>query len=150
MKNETRIAVPLKDAPDFEVADHDPDVRGWEVKDANGARIGEVDQLLVDTDARKVRYLDVGVDSDLLETKEERHILIPIGSARLDRGEEHVRVDRLRAVDLAQLPEYRHEPLTHDYEIVLRQRFDPDYKAAKSRTGDFYAHEIYDSDRFYL
>lgn len=150
MKEDTRTPVPLKDLPDFEVADHEPDVRGWEVKDASGRRIGEVDQLLVDVDARKVRYLDVGVDGELVQTKTARHILIPIGSARLDRDQEHVRVDQLRAADLAQLPEYTHEALTDDYEIALRQRFDPDYPIGRPRAGDFYAHEIYDSDRFYL
>src|SRR5688572_4109834 len=54
--------VPMDDLDDFRVAGDTPDPRGWEVVASDGRRIGEVDELLVDTSAMKVRYLDVGVD----------------------------------------------------------------------------------------
>ena len=98
--------VPLRELSDFEVADGNPDVRGWEVTGAGGRKIGKVDQLLVDRDAMKVRYLDVDLEGD------RRHVLVPIGYAVLDRDRHGVRVDGLRAEDLPGLPAYAHGRLT--------------------------------------
>lgn len=46
----------------FEVAEGDPDVRGWEVVSRDGRRIGEVEQLLVDPENASARYLEVRLD----------------------------------------------------------------------------------------
>jgi hypothetical protein len=46
----------------FEVAEGDPDVRGWEVVARDGRRIGEVEELLVDGEDRSIRYLEVRLD----------------------------------------------------------------------------------------
>jgi hypothetical protein len=59
-------AVPLRRMHNFRITEGDPDVRGWEVRGADGRRIGEVDDLLVDSQALRVRYLDVILDSRLL------------------------------------------------------------------------------------
>lgn len=42
---------------DFEIAEDQPDIRGWDVKDENGKKIGEVDELIFDEQSRKVRYI---------------------------------------------------------------------------------------------
>ncbi|HEU0013127.1 MAG TPA: PRC-barrel domain-containing protein, partial [Longimicrobium sp.] len=76
--------VPLGQLDDFRVAEGDPDVRGWEVRASDGRKIGEVDELLVDTGAMKVRYLDVDVDDAVLGDRQDHHVLIPIGYARLE------------------------------------------------------------------
>lgn len=151
--------VPLDELDDFEVADGDPDVRGWDVVSADGRKIGEVEQLLVDTAAMKVRYLDVDVDDDLIETgNDERHVLIPIGYARLDEDDDRVVVDRLQSSQVATLPAYNHSPVTRDYETSLRQTFDTGFTGAAAATAattpdrendEFYAHDLYDDDRFY-
>lgn len=49
----------LSEMNDWEVSDGYPDVRGWEVVDARGQRIGRVDDLLVDTSAERVRAIAV-------------------------------------------------------------------------------------------
>jgi hypothetical protein len=41
----------------WEVAEGEQDVRGWSVVTADQRRIGEVDDLLADPVAQKVRYL---------------------------------------------------------------------------------------------
>ena len=140
--------VPLDQLDDFRVAEGDPDVRGWEVIGADGRKIGEVDNLLVDTDAMKVRYLDVDLDDDLLESGEDRHILIPIGYARLDEEEDRVSVDSLRSADVAALPVYDHAPLTEEYETDVRSRFESNYTSGGG-TDDFYSGDAYDQSRFY-
>jgi uncharacterized protein (TIGR02271 family) len=142
--------VPLDELSDFKVADDDPDVRGWDVLSADGRRIGEVENLLVDRTAMKVRYLDVEVDDDLVQQDRERHVLIPIGYARLDRDDSRIMVDSLNSSDIGALPAYANEPITRDYENSLRTSWDRGH--SQTTTGadrDFYAHESYDDNRFY-
>jgi uncharacterized protein (TIGR02271 family) len=139
--------VPLDELKDYKVADHDPDVRGWDVLDRNGVKIGEVDRLLVDTAAMKVRYLDVEVDDDLIE--EERHVLVPIGYARLDEDEDHVFVDQISAAEVVALPAYTHQPVTRDYENQLRGHFDRTATSTTTTGEDYYAGETYDDDRVF-
>lgn len=52
------------------------DIRDFVVRDSSGAKIGRVDQLLVDTDAHKVRFLQVGHGGFLGIGRE--HSLIPV------------------------------------------------------------------------
>src|SRR3712207_8809180 len=92
--------VPLKQLDDFKVAEGEPDVRGWEVMSSDGRKIGEVDELLIDTNAMKVRYLDVEVDRGMIAEGGDRHVLVPIGYARLERDRDCVVVDNLSATDL--------------------------------------------------
>jgi uncharacterized protein (TIGR02271 family) len=149
MDNARDRIIPLDELDDFKVADGDPDVRGWDVLSSDGRKIGAVDNLLVDTAAMKVRYLDVDIDNDLLEGKTDRHILIPIGHARLDEDDDRVLVDGLDSTQLRQIPEYRHGALTQEYETNLRTHFDNRSGTTSTNESDFYASESYDDDRFY-
>lgn len=153
MRNENELdrVVPITQLSDFQIADKDPDVRGWDVVSADGARIGEVDDLLVDTAALKVRYLDVEVDDDLLrgDRDRERHVLVPIGYARLDRDDNRVVVDSLQSADVTNLPEYRQQPITRDYEASVRSTWGREYRAADADEAEFYNDPLYDDRRFY-
>lgn len=142
---ETDRVVPLGQLDDFEVADGDPDVRGWEVLASDGRKIGEVDELLVDERAMKVRYLDVDVDDALAGRGGGRHVLIPVGYARLDRDRDRVLVDALSSADVGGVPAYDQGPLTREYETSLRRSFRPDDAAE----DDFYAGDAFDEARFY-
>ncbi|HEX6371703.1 MAG TPA: PRC-barrel domain-containing protein [Longimicrobium sp.] len=115
--------VPLGQLDDFRVAEGEPDVRGWEVLASDGRKIGEVDELLVDTSAMKVRYLDVDVDGGMVAGGTDRHVLIPIGYARLDEGRDRVLVDALASADLGGVPSYDQGPLTRDFETSVRESF---------------------------
>lgn len=141
--------IPLDEMDRFEVAEGDPDVRGWQVFSSDGVKIGEVDELLVDTEALKVRYLDVELDDSLNgDEMADRHILIPIGYARLDERDDHILVDALHSGTLGEMPSYAQEPLTRDLEAAVIERFAPG--AVKSRQeDDLYAGHVYDADRFY-
>ncbi|HYO13250.1 MAG TPA: PRC-barrel domain-containing protein [Thermoanaerobaculia bacterium] len=57
--------VPLTRLPGHRLAGDEPDVRGWTVFGSDGERIGEVDDLLVDTASGRVRYLDVDLERGL-------------------------------------------------------------------------------------
>jgi uncharacterized protein (TIGR02271 family) len=141
--------VPLNELSDFKVASDDPDVRGWDVISADGKRVGEVENLLVDTGAMKVRYLDVDVDGDLLKTDRDRHVLVPIGYARLDRDDNRIVVDNLQSGDIAQLPAYGSEPLTRDYENNVMRSWKRDSAASVGVNDDFYANDSFRDDQFY-
>lgn len=158
--------VRLKDLKDFQVAKGDPDVRGWNVYANDGRRIGEVDELLVDVEAMKVRYLDVDLDRDVLSVSgaapgttpapgaaaapgaKSNHILIPIGSAQLDEKEDRVIVDLLHTL-VGGLPAYDHGPVTREYETSVRQHFDRDYRHDPARDREFYDNDLYKDDRFW-
>lgn len=148
MADELDRVVPLDELDDFKVADGDPDVRGWDVLSADGRKIGEVENLLIDTAAMKVRYLEVDVDRDVLDTSEERHILVPIGYARLDEDDDQVRVDSLNSTDVVGLPEYRRESFTPEYETSVRQKFDAGFTPTGTET-DLYGGAGYDENKFF-
>lgn len=147
--------VPLDQLDDFKVAEGDPDVRGWEVMASDGRKIGEVDQLLIDRTAMKVRYLDVDLDDDVVANDKNRHVLIPIGYARLNESDDRIMVDSLASTDIAAIPAYTRGPVTRDYETSLRQSFDRDYTTAgvaavdTDTDRDFYDHDHYDDNRFF-
>lgn len=148
MRNEMDRVVPLDELSDYKVAEGDPDVRGWEVVASDGRKVGEVDQLLVDTGARKVRYLDVDVEDGLIEGARDRHLLVPIGYARLDRDDDRILVDDLRVEQFAAIPAYEHQPLTRDYETSLLTAWERD-RTETGAADDFYAGRSFDDDRFY-
>jgi len=143
-----RVA-PLDALDDYRIAEGDPDVRGWKVFGTGGRRIGTVDELLADTVAMKIRYLEVDVDEDLLDRGEDRHVLIPIGHARLNPEDDEIFVDALDPTAIAMIPPYGKGAVTRDYEARLRTHFDRDYTAGTPASADFYAHDLYDEDRFF-
>jgi uncharacterized protein (TIGR02271 family) len=159
MASEMDRVVPLGQLDDFKVAEGDPDVRGWEVVASDGRTIGEVDELLIDTNAMKVRYLDVEVENGLM-AEPDRHVLVPIGYARLDRSADRVMVDHIASTDLRTMPAYDQSPVTRDYETSVRNSFpggpaateiesDTGMAAAGSHDTDFYGHDSFDDNRFY-
>jgi hypothetical protein len=133
---------------DYKVADDDPDVRGWDVVDSTGDKIGEVDELIVDTEAMKVRYLEVEVDDDF-SNEDDYHILLPIGSATLDHSNKNVMVTTLNSGSLANYPAYRGEAISRDYEHKLLSALSPGYNAGNRTNDRFYEGEHFDTGRFY-
>lgn len=127
---ERRLAA-LDELPQYKVAEGDPDPRGWEVVAGDGEVVGRVAELIVDTAALKVRYLDCDVDEAALGLEEEdRHVLIPIGYARLNEEAKQVITDVVTSDDIARLPRYEGLPLSRDHEDRLYGVF-----TGKERTG---------------
>jgi sporulation protein YlmC with PRC-barrel domain len=61
---------------DFVLASSEDDVRGKDVYDAEGQRIGSVDDLYIDGQEREVRFLEVGAGGFLGIA--EKHLLVPV------------------------------------------------------------------------
>ena len=140
--------VPLDKADDYKVAEGNPDPRGWDVI-ANGTKVGEVDKLIADLNALKVRYLDVELDKDFAGTK-DRHVLIPIGAARLDDDNDNVLLQGMTRDALIGLPAFAaNTPITRDYENSLRERMTGAPIPAPRSGHDYYEHEHFDENRFF-
>jgi uncharacterized protein (TIGR02271 family) len=132
--------VPLNSLDGWKVADGEPDIRGWEVVSSDGHRIGKVDDLLVDTTANKVRYVDVDLTDD------QRHVTVPVGYARLDRDDNRVMMDSLGTEQLRGLPAYEHGRVTRDYEDQVARAVRTDYTAAPADT-DYYDRDDFREDQ---
>ncbi|HSK81301.1 MAG TPA: PRC and DUF2382 domain-containing protein [Thermoanaerobaculia bacterium] len=121
---------PLSSLNDFEVSDNDSDVRGWDVVASDGRKIGDVEELLVDTAARRVRYLVVDVDSSLRSgAGQSGHVLIPVEGVRLDDRSNKVLVSSVGSTNLSSLSAYDSSLLqrgsaSRGTETSARQRFD--------------------------
>ncbi len=114
--------VPLDELGREALADGERDVRGWEVMAADGTRVGEVDTVLVDAQAGRIRYLDVDVAAYLSPGREERHVLVPMAGVRLAPEEKTVVVERMRGEDITNLSPYKHDPITLEYGLELKDR----------------------------
>ena len=50
---------PLSKLDDYQLVNKEQDIRGWQVQDPAGRRIGTVEELMVDTDAERVATIVV-------------------------------------------------------------------------------------------
>jgi len=150
---------------DYEIADGEPDIRGWDVKDANGQRIGEVDELIFDVQSRKVRYMVVDLDNNDLDL-DDRDVLVPIGLAQLKDDGDDVILNNITADQLRALPEYDDDnEITPEHESTIRRVFGGVGGAAltgaaatgtalssdtdTTRDTDFYNHEHFNDNNLY-
>jgi photosynthetic reaction center H subunit len=113
----------LDELNDFEIADGEPDIRGWTVKTADGEEIGKVDNLIADPVAREVRYLEVKVKHELLATNADEHVIIPIGLARLNDDDDVVMLKRLPPTGLRGIPRFGRTRLTADHDRSLTDHY---------------------------
>jgi len=145
--------VHTRDLDKFEFPKGQPDPRGWDVRSADGTKLGKVEDLLFDTAERRIRYIEVALDKDIAKNAARDYALVPIGQARLDDTEDDVIVD-LPSTDLAGAPRYDRANLSRDYETSLRtwaqtRKSDVRSGATTDRDAGFYASPEYDDQRFF-
>lgn len=142
----------------FEIADHQPDVRGWRIADTMNDEIGEVKELLFDSNAGKVRYLisSIDVDADRDGDQETRVVLIPIGIVSFDEKKDEVILPSVYTARLVTLPEYENGKIVSPVEeLAVRYAFlgkdslpHADSVVYESHPDDFYAHDHFNDDHF--
>jgi len=81
---DARRLIPMRDLRDYKIVDGEPDIRGWRVFTATGRELGDIEDLLVDTDLGEVVMVDVDLKRD------DRHTLAPIKAAWIDRENRRV------------------------------------------------------------
>jgi len=114
--------VPLAELGRDALAQGERDVSGWEVLAADGTRVGRVEAVLVDTAGGRIRYLDVAIARHLAPGRQDRHVLVPREAVRLAPDENTIVVERLRGEDVTNLPPYKRDPITREYELELKDR----------------------------
>jgi len=122
---------------DYEVADHHPDVRGWDVVASDGQKIGDVKDLIADTTALKVRYLDIELDSDFRRSDDENRVLVPIEQARLIEDDDVVRLDAMASNQARDIPTHR-GTFDRDYEGRVARVFPADTTRGPNDPGGRY------------
>lgn len=161
---------------DYEIADGEPHIIGWDVKNEQGQKIGEVDELLFDPQSRKVRYLIIDLDGNKLGLDDDKKVLVPIGVAKLygsdvdedentvvdmDENTDHeiynadndgdVVIVPVTAEQLNKLPAYERDHVTPETESTIRRVFEGgDISGAPFyNRNDFYDHDHFDENKFY-
>lgn len=97
---------PLGDLPEYQVKQGNPDIRGWEAYGADSLRLGEVRELIIDTDQMKALYMLVAFDRTLPNVQGDRCVMVPIGRARLDSALNRVYLDDATFGTAHTLPEF--------------------------------------------
>lgn len=121
-----------------------PDLRGVRVEDASGIPVGALFGALAEAETGLLRYVDLE-----LETL-DRHILVPIGHARVTREEGEAPCIRLRAALLEQLEQV--PPFAADVDHI-DDPFERALLEAYGRTfhGErYYAHPAYDHSGIFV
>src|SRR5687767_10025326 len=148
--------VHTRDLDKFEIPKDQPDPRGWDVRSADGTKIGKVEDLLFDTGERRIRYIEVALDKDVAKDAARDYALVPIGQARLNDNDDDVIVD-LSSTDSAAAPRYDRTRLSRVYETSLRswaRERKQDVRnavrgdATTDRDAGFYSSPEYDDQRF--
>lgn len=132
----------------FEMAEGNPDIRGWKVVSTNDITIGKIKELLFDVASQKVRYIIVDLDGKPLNLV-SRDVIIPIGLAELDRTENIVYLPDVTVGHLAMLPEYKKGKLTFKTERDIRDVFVPASSKAADKLADFEATNNPEREAFY-
>jgi hypothetical protein len=129
----------LDDLSDYKVASGYSDVRDWEVKDTNGRTVGKVEGLLASKSRKRVVYIDVDVNEDVIEeghkvygtsaskgvheylNKEgDTHLIIPIGMVRVDEENKEVHTDKIDHATFAKASRFdKDSSFDREYEVQL-------------------------------
>ena len=153
------------DHSDFGIVKGEPDIRGWDVRNGTGLKIGEVEELIVDAQQKKVRYMVVDLDDNELKIP-ERKVLIPIGLAELHKEHDDVLLPNVTVDHLGALPAYDKDKLDEETEqricTILGRNAETaaqsilsatsEQQAAKTKEqdgNDFYKHEHFHDDNLY-
>ena len=143
---------------DFEIVDGEPDIRGWDVRDKTGKKVGEVEDLIIDAQKKKARYIVLDMDDNDFDL-DDRKVLIPIGMAELHEKDDDVIIP-VGVQQLQALPEYDSDKLDDTVERQIfsvlandNQNLGRDkYTQSNSETtiGDeFYSHDYFNDDNLY-
>ncbi|MGO3183172.1 MAG: PRC-barrel domain-containing protein [Aequorivita sp.] len=169
MKNQEKHLYTLDELSDYKVASEDPDVRSWEVRDADNRVIGKVDNLLVNKTARRVVYLDVEVDNTIIDANHdpygrphiieirefvnkdgENHVIVPIGMVNLDDKNKTVLANAIDHRTFAETKRYhKGDPINREYETAVLDSYNRENPPAEVYDGDqFYERDEFDRKRY--
>jgi stress response protein YsnF len=138
---------------DYKVADNNPNIKNWDVKDGTGRTFGKVDELIFNPASRKVRYLVLDLKGNEFSLK-SRHVMVPIGKATLHEKDDDVILSGVRAEQLDGLPTYeKGKDISPSTERHIRNHFSGTTAAGATtdehHDDSFYEHDDFDENKFY-
>ncbi len=140
----------------YEVAKGQPDIRGWEVRDANGQLIGKVEELIFDSRANKVRYMVINVNDSKELQLEKRTVMVPVGLAVLEHKYDDVILHNITPFQLRALPKYHKDDLGTKAEHAISTVFGRadnkspiTYKDDEDVDENFYNNEMFNENNMY-
>jgi hypothetical protein len=105
---------PLAELPEYQVAEGEPEVRGWPLVDRDDIHAGEIEDLLLEPSTGRVRYALARLEDGTATTP------IPVGLLQIEEGERVVRMPTLTRDDVEAIPIYRPDHFTRtDEERIL-------------------------------
>jgi sporulation protein YlmC with PRC-barrel domain len=110
----------------YQVAPGESDIRGWVVKNVDGRVVGEVDDLVIDSEAEKVKYIVVDLSNNELQLK-ERKVLLPLDLAQLEVSFRNVIYPAPMSNELAAIPSHEKGRFYHQTEGLISSAFAPYY-----------------------
>lgn len=122
---DARRLVAMKDLDHYKVVDGEPDIRGWSVFTATGRELGDIEDLLIDTDLGEVVMVDIDLKRD------DRHTLAPIKAAWIDREHKRVVLNTSMFDVEDDIPALRRraEPIETDSLRLFNERYERAYGA---------------------
>jgi hypothetical protein len=137
----------------YEIVVDEPDIRKWKVRNPEGAHLGVVDDLIIDKQLRKVRYMVLNLDGKPLNLV-SRKILVPIGVAQFADVDDVVILPTITIEHLATLPTYTGK-IKWDEERKIRRIFtvpNPNTRVDYDERYDddtFYDHDHFNDSNYY-
>jgi uncharacterized protein (TIGR02271 family) len=146
----------------YEIVDGEPNIKGWDVRDASGQKIGKVDELIFDKQSQRVRYLVVDLKGKLFDMK-DHDVLVPIRLAELDEKNDDVILPNITSEELRLLPVYEEGRIDSDMESRIRNVLSgigssemrgitasaPSTSATDAYDEEFYNHEHFNEENIY-
>ena len=137
----------------YEVAKGQPDIRGWEVRDAHGHLMGKVHELIFDSRANKVRYMVINVNDSKELQLEKRTVMVPIGLAVLEHKYDDVILPNVTPFQLRALPRYDKEDLgtraEHAISTVFGRTDTKTFTNEEDVDESFYNNDMFNEDNMY-
>ena len=168
--NKNKNLVYLDELSGYKVASDYPDIKGWDVWDADNRVIGKVDRLLVNKVAERVVYIDVEVDHTIIEEGHDpyagdgsgvreflnkdgdNHLIIPIGLIIIDEENKIVHSAQINHKSFSKVPRFRSgSEINPDYEASVYRNYsgDADFdEAILLDEENFYGRKEFDGTNF--
>ncbi|WP_026734857.1 PRC-barrel domain-containing protein [Fischerella sp. PCC 9605] len=115
------------------------DIKNFDVYGSNDEKVGSVQNILVDEDTGRFRYLIIDTGFWVFGKK----VLLPIGIASIDESQRRVTIPGLTKQQVEDLPEFTEDlAIDRDYEESVRSIYRP--SISTSTTMSSYDRDSYD------
>lgn len=123
---------------DFEIADNQPDIMGWDIQDTHKNKIGEVSELLFNAETRKVRYIILDTESNDIGLDNGR-VIVPIDIADFDLDKDIVKLPGVSTTTLEFMPLYeRGRVISKETDDDIRRALDIPERDAPIKPGSLH------------